>query len=74
MAELALEQVLLARHGKTEWNRIGRRQGRLDSPLTAEGLAETGRHVMVIVALPSMLCARVLSAGRQRRQRSLPKR
>jgi broad specificity phosphatase PhoE len=33
----AFEQVLLARHGQTEWNVLGRRQGQLDSPLTAEG-------------------------------------
>lgn len=29
--------VYLARHGQTEWNLAGRRQGRLDSPLTALG-------------------------------------
>ena len=29
--------VFLARHGQTEWNREGRRQGQLDSPLTARG-------------------------------------
>ena len=31
------EQVLLVRHGETEWNRAGRRQGQLDSPLTEHG-------------------------------------
>lgn len=34
---LDLELVLLARHGETEWNRLGIRQGHLDSPLTARG-------------------------------------
>jgi probable phosphoglycerate mutase len=29
--------VFLARHGETEWNVLGRRQGQLDSPLTALG-------------------------------------
>lgn len=29
--------VLLLRHGETEWNRIGRLQGRDDSPLTERG-------------------------------------
>lgn len=35
----AITTVVLARHGETEWNRSGRRQGRLDSPLTERGLA-----------------------------------
>src|SRR5579872_108996 len=29
--------ILLLRHGETEWNREGRYQGALDSPLTARG-------------------------------------
>lgn len=29
--------LYLLRHGETEWNRVGRRQGRGDSPLTALG-------------------------------------
>ena len=37
------ERVLLARHGQTEWNAAGRRQGRLDSPLTALGIAQARR-------------------------------
>jgi broad specificity phosphatase PhoE len=31
--------VFLARHGETEWNRIRRRQGQLNSPLTRGALA-----------------------------------
>lgn len=31
------DEVWLARHGETEWNVCGRRQGRLDSALTARG-------------------------------------
>jgi broad specificity phosphatase PhoE len=31
--------IFLARHGQTEWNVNGRRQGQLDSPLTNEGRA-----------------------------------
>jgi broad specificity phosphatase PhoE len=56
----AFEEVLLARHGETEWNVSGRRQGRLDSPLTARGLAQahrvadglTGRPVDAVFASP----------------------
>lgn len=35
-----VERVVLARHGETEWNRAGRRQGQLDSPLTDRGRAQ----------------------------------
>jgi len=35
-----IEEVFLVRHGETEWNRTGRRQGQLDAPLTESGLAE----------------------------------
>ncbi len=32
--------IYLLRHGETEWNRAGRMQGHLDSPLTARGEAQ----------------------------------
>jgi broad specificity phosphatase PhoE len=35
-----MEQVFLARHGETGWNRIRRRQGQLNSPLTRGALAQ----------------------------------
>ncbi|GIE98794.1 histidine phosphatase family protein [Paractinoplanes rishiriensis] len=38
------EVVFLARHGQTEWNVVRRRQGHLDSPLTAAGIAQARRH------------------------------
>jgi broad specificity phosphatase PhoE len=34
------ESVFIARHGETQWNSEGRRQGQLDSPLTATGMAQ----------------------------------
>lgn len=37
-------EVLLARHGQTEWNVLGRRQGVLDSPLT-----EVGRRDAIVL-------------------------
>ena len=33
-------QVIIVRHGQTEWNIKGIRQGHLDSPLTHRGLAQ----------------------------------
>jgi probable phosphoglycerate mutase len=40
--------VIIVRHGETLWNMEGRRQGHLDSPLTARGVAQAyalGRRV-----------------------------
>lgn len=40
--------VIIVRHGETLWNLEGRRQGHLDSPLTARGIAQAyalGRRV-----------------------------
>lgn len=42
--------VLLLRHGETEWNRIGRLQGRDDSPLTARGQAQAASLARLAVA------------------------
>jgi len=36
-------EIFLARHGQTEWNVAGRRQGRLDSPLTEQGVRDADR-------------------------------
>ncbi len=33
-------QIIIVRHGQTEWNIRGIRQGYLDSPLTDRGLAQ----------------------------------
>jgi probable phosphoglycerate mutase len=38
----------LARHGQTEWNLAGRRQGRLDSPLTALGVHQAQRNAELL--------------------------
>jgi len=33
-------QLIVVRHGETVWNRLGRIQGHLDSPLSARGMAQ----------------------------------
>ena len=38
----------LARHGQTEWNVAGRRQGRLDSPLTPLGVSQARRNALLL--------------------------
>jgi probable phosphoglycerate mutase len=47
-----MEEVYLVRHGETEWNRTGRRQGQLDAPLTESGIAEVRRVAERIESIP----------------------
>jgi broad specificity phosphatase PhoE len=44
----SVEQIFLARHGQTEWNLAGRRQGQLDSPLTPAGVASATRLAQLL--------------------------
>ncbi|MFI0943276.1 histidine phosphatase family protein [Streptomyces sp. NPDC021020] len=48
MTAFGFEVVHLARHGQTEWNLQGRRQGRLDSPLTAQGVRQVRRNAELL--------------------------
>lgn len=41
--------LLVIRHGETDWNRLGRHQGRMDSPLTAKGRGQA-QHMGQILA------------------------
>ncbi len=50
------ERVFLVRHGETEWNVEGRRQGQLDSPLTLRGQ----QHAEAIAQLASSWSVDVL--------------
>jgi broad specificity phosphatase PhoE len=45
---VSCEQVLLARHGQTEWNLLGRRQGQQDSPLTDRGVEQARRNATAL--------------------------
>jgi probable phosphoglycerate mutase len=48
---VGVDAVFLARHGETEWNRVGRRHGQLDAPLTPEGREEVRRAAARVGAL-----------------------
>ena len=52
MTVFVFESVYLARHGQTRWNLQGRRQGRLDSPLTAEGVLQVRRNAQSVRSEP----------------------
>jgi broad specificity phosphatase PhoE len=56
---VSVERVFVARHGQTEWNRTRRRQGQLDSPLTATGVGQAER---VAAALDRLGIDAVLSS------------
>jgi broad specificity phosphatase PhoE len=50
--EIDIAQAYLARHGQTTWNVQGRRQGHLDSPLTADGVLQATKNADLVAALP----------------------
>lgn len=53
------DRVFLARHGETEWNRAGRRQGQLDSALTVSGLhdARTIAGLLIDTDIDAIFCS-----------------
>jgi len=55
--------IYIARHSETEWNRIGRRQGRLDSTLTARGIAQA-RWLAQFAQLSNVDCVYSSPLGR----------
>ncbi len=62
--------IYLARHGETEWNRAGRMQGSLDSPLTARGQDQARRIGVVmrdLIDAPEECALIVSPLGRARR-------
>ncbi|MBW4043266.1 MAG: histidine phosphatase family protein [Acidobacteria bacterium] len=60
-------QIVLLRHGETEWSRSGRHTGRTDVPLTAEGERRAGALRPVLASRDFAL---VLSSPRQRAVRT----
>ncbi|HTM95522.1 MAG TPA: histidine phosphatase family protein [Croceibacterium sp.] len=67
-----MTKIYLVRHGETEWNRDGRYQGALDSPLTERGIEQAGRIGMCIAAHPQDWSAVYVSPlGRARQTHAL---
>ncbi|MEO0828940.1 MAG: histidine phosphatase family protein, partial [Pseudomonadota bacterium] len=57
----------ILRHGETAWNREGRMQGRLDSPLTEVGQAQARKQREILASRLPQTCAVFASpAGRAR--------
>ena len=66
---MAQPEIYLVRHGETEWNRIDRYQGQLDSPLTEAGQAQAravGRRLAADLADPAELTFHCSPLGRCR--------
>ncbi|MGJ8626752.1 MAG: histidine phosphatase family protein [Sulfitobacter sp.] len=45
---LDFPKIWFLRHGQTEWNKVYRLQGQLDSPLTAQGIAEAHQQAAIL--------------------------
>lgn len=61
-------KIWFLRHGQTEWNKVYRLQGQLDSPLTDQGMADAARQAIVmapILAERPALYASPLGRARQ---------
>lgn len=59
------DELLLARHGETVWNREKRRQGHLDSPLTVRGVEDAEQVAELVVGMaPDQLYSSPLGRAR----------
>ena len=45
---MTVPDLMILRHGETEWNRVGRMQGALDSPLTDIGTQQAQRQAEIL--------------------------
>ena len=44
-------EIFVLRHGQTEWNSVGRHQGRMDSPLTDKGRGQAGEQGEILASV-----------------------
>ncbi len=66
--------IYLVRHGETEWNRVGRQQGRLDSPLTTVGVRQArsiATRLRSLIEPDQEFCIETSPLGRARRTASI---
>jgi broad specificity phosphatase PhoE len=65
--------IFLVRHGETEWNRVRRYQGWLDSPLTTRGIAQAAAIGRRLRTIPEAATAAIVASpiGRARRTAEL---
>lgn len=69
-----MPKILVIRHGETQWNRQGRLQGRLDTPLTTDGFRQAlavGEYHRERVAAAGEICLWVSPLGRARQTASI---
>lgn len=67
-------ELLILRHGETQWNREGRLQGELDSPLTQLGEAQAAEQGRILMALKAeQFKWRMSPQGRARRTAEIAK-
>ncbi len=63
----SIPTIYLVRPGETAWNREGRQQGQLDSPLTVKGIEQaraTGRALKKILPEGKLICVETSPLGR----------
>jgi 2,3-bisphosphoglycerate-dependent phosphoglycerate mutase len=66
--------IYLVRHGETTWNRVGRQQGHLDSPLTPKGIEQAraaGRALRRALPDVHTVCIETSPLGRARQTASI---
>ena len=68
---MKLKLLYVLRHGQTEWNVQRRMQGRLNSPLTAEGRTQADAHGKVLKQLGGVDKLWVSTAGRTKQTAEL---
>jgi broad specificity phosphatase PhoE len=64
---VSLSTIYLMRVGETKWDREGRQQGQLDSPLTPKGIEQaraTGRALRKLLPDPQPVCIETSPLGR----------